>query len=571
MAWPYHVVDLTEDQKHSRRLLLDRSGVYAQLSAVVPILIYQLYRLAVWVSLVRNKSKYSALPSSPNRKNVRASTEGGLLSRWRSAKWWLGGEAADGWGLRGHWVAGGMWAAWLVLLCVKETGDDYLHITKRFGVVAASQLPLHYMLAMKSLYSPLAFLFRSSHEDLNAWHRLSGRIIYGLLLCHATWYINFFVLVGVLQKRLAAPVVMVGILGFAMLTILSSTSLEAVRRWSYRVFFICHLVIGVTLMPLLFFHAKSLRIYVIEALALFVFDIVCRKLDTSTGFAIITQVPNSNLVKVQVPVPPSKIHRFAAAPGQHVYLHIPAQSTPANSGCPSVHDLCYNPFTVAAVSETDVTLVLRTLRGPTTRAIDQLARRNRARPPLNIEGPLGSSRHFPNLARDYDRILLVAGGVGATFALPIYKAVQEQLVAGGRSTARAAFVWAMRSPAEALWAQDPDSAPLSADENLKIFRTGGGLADESRGDEEPPPADESVAMKPLREDGAAGAVEATGGSERPDLQQIVDALFRLGREERVAVLVCGPASMARELRAHVGRWVVGRGRHVWFHDERFGW
>jgi len=91
---------------------------------------------------------------------------------------------------------------------------DYLHITKRFGVIAASQFPLHYMLSMKSLYSPLAFLFRSSHEQLNPWHRLSGRVIYFLLICHATWYMNFFVQAGVLTKRLRAPVVIIGIVAF---------------------------------------------------------------------------------------------------------------------------------------------------------------------------------------------------------------------------------------------------------------------------------------------------------------------------------------------------------------------
>ena len=62
----------------------------------------------------------------------------------------------------------------------------------------------------------------------------------------------------------------------------------------------------------------------------------------------------------------------------------------------------------------------------------------------------------------------------------------------------------------------------------------------------------------------------SGGMERPDLGKIVDEVFRAGNEERVAVLVCGPARMARELRKHVGKW-VGRGREVWFHDESFGW
>lgn len=37
--------------------------------------------------------------------------------------WWLEGEVAPGWGLRGHWIAAGAWACWLLFLCVHQTGD----------------------------------------------------------------------------------------------------------------------------------------------------------------------------------------------------------------------------------------------------------------------------------------------------------------------------------------------------------------------------------------------------------------------------------------------------------------
>lgn len=426
---------------------------------------------------------------------------------------------------------------------------------------------------MKSIYSPLALIFRASHEELNAWHRILGRIIYGLLFCHATWYFNFFIIAGLLQTRLKAPVVIIGLLGFTMLTMLSSTSLEAVRRWSYRVFFVAHLIIGVSLMPLLFFHANPLRIYVVEALALFIVDIVCRKLDTVTSFATITQVPKTKLIKMTIPVPPSKIGRFAAAPGQHVYLQIPPESTPPHTKSFSIHELCYNPFTVASVSPANstVTLVLRCLHGPTSTALSALTSLSKAKPPINIEGPLGSSRRFLNLARDFDRILLVAGGVGATFTLPVYTFVKEQLVAEGKSPDRVTFTWSLRSTHEATWARDLESSALD-DENLRIFLTSGHTAEGNRGDETLLPADGSVEMSDLHSGGGGeeGKVKLAG-RERPDLRMIVDGVFRLGREEKVAVLVCGPASMVRELRTHVGRWVVDKGRDVWWHDESFGW
>jgi NAD(P)H-flavin reductase len=424
------------------------------------------------------------------------------------------------------------------------------------------------MLSMKSQYSPLAFVFRSSHERLNPWHRLSGRIIHFLLLCHATWYINYFVQADVVKKRLSDPVVIIGIIALLLLDIIATTALERVRRWSYRVFFVLHLMIGLWILPLLFFHAKPLRIYVIEALFLFFFDITCRNLDTITGFATITVVPHTKLIKLKIPIPASKIRRFQAKPGQHVYLSIPPASRPLLSSSPWIHDFLFNPFTIAEVSATDVTLVLRALHGPTTKALNTLAHLSKAKPPIKIEGPLGCSQRFSNLAADYDRVLLVAGGVGSTFILPIYLHARDQLATEGKTSDRVKFTWSMRSAAEAIWAVNSEKENvIEEDKNVKIFLTRSQSSDHQHADE-PTPVDGSVELDELQR--TEEPVKATGGRERPDLKKIVDETFRHGNEERVAVLVCGPKQMARELRDHVGRWVE-KGRDVYFHDESFGW
>jgi hypothetical protein len=125
MAWPYHLLDLTDEQKHERRLLLDQYGVYAQLSAFIPILAYQLYRLAIWVSSERQRSKvnYSAIPSSPTLKRSRASTAGSFARSWRTTIWWLGGEFTQGWPSRGQSIAAGAWTSWLLFLCIHKTGE----------------------------------------------------------------------------------------------------------------------------------------------------------------------------------------------------------------------------------------------------------------------------------------------------------------------------------------------------------------------------------------------------------------------------------------------------------------
>lgn len=379
---------------------------------------------------------------------------------------------------------------------------------------------------------------------------------------------NYFVQAGVVTKRLTDPVVIIGILAFLLLNIIVFSSLERVRRWSYRVFFVLHLAVGLWILPLLFFHASPLRLYLIEALVLFLFDLACRNLDTVTGFATITPVPHTKLIKLKIPIPTSKIRRFQAAQGQHVYLSIPPASRPQLSSSPWIHDFLYNPFTVAEVSATDITLVLRSLHGPTTQALSKLANLSKARPPIKIEGPLGSSQRFPNLAADFDRILLVAGGVGSTFILPIYLHTRDQLKADAKSSDRVTLIWSMRSAAEAIWAVSEEKGnSIEGDENVKIFLTRSNTDDQQHTDE-PIPVDGSVELDELqwREE----PVKATGGREKPDLRKIVDETFRYGNEERVAVLVCGPAQMARELRSHVGRWVEN-GRDVFFHDESFGW
>lgn len=164
----------------------------------------------------------------------------------------------------------------------------------------------------------------------------------------------------------------------------------------------------------------------------------------------------------------------------------------------------------------------------------------------------------------------MAGGVGATFILPIYRDLRDQMDAEAKSLDRLAFVWSMRSGAEASWATELETSEVDSlenDENVKIYITGNSLRDRTFA-----PEDGSVELEELQELQRQGdePIKASGGMQRPDLGRIVDEVFRMGSGERIAVLVCGPEGMARELRRCVGKW-VGKGREVWFHNESFGW
>ncbi|KAL1875948.1 hypothetical protein VTK73DRAFT_9659 [Phialemonium thermophilum] len=624
MGWPYHFLDLDRAEKHARRLLIDRYARYAQLSALLPVAVFLLYRVIVWaVSSVRSHRgpSYDAIPNSPSLKVQRRSSWTVWAVRLRQLRWRLGDDVyilGYPFGQLDQWLIGGLWTLWLLVLCVLETGQDYLHLTKRFGAIAVSQLPVLYLMALKSL-NPFVYVFRSSHEQVNRVHRVFGRVIYTLLCLHVAFYLNYFVGVGILGRRLFAPVVFAGVLAFVCMNLLSVTALRTIRQLSYRLFFITHLFSAFAIPALLLYHAHPARLFVVEAVLVFLADLVSRKLDTTVSEAILESIPGTNLVKITAPVPATKANRFNSHPGSHVYLSIPAKTLLLwNSHLASIvlFQFLFNPFTVAAVDEEsgNLTLVARCMKGPLTTGLAGLASRSKEedsgregihlapslgdKMPLSIEGPYGAVRYFPNLAGgEFSRVLLVAGGIGATFIVPLYRAITQE-----NPNAKVKMVWAVRGAGDATWAvtesaTEPTAKSILDDVNVQIFITEDILND----------ADDASSLSvskeirdPLAGNGrssgrgqgstvsasanAGGDVElstiAPGGRrsnryaaqhnrKRPDLKQIVDSSFKHGADERIAIVVCGPAEMARELRAHVRPWVM-KGRYVWWHNEGFG-
>jgi hypothetical protein len=134
MRWPYEFVDLTDAQKHDRRVLLDAYGLVAQASAGVVLILIQLYFLAQWVRQQRTSSDGVDVPSSPSLKN---SQKGRRLNTrvvaqwWRRLTWWTGDSVkllGVDLGTNGQITAAVTWTVWLLYLCFAETGNG-----KSFG------------------------------------------------------------------------------------------------------------------------------------------------------------------------------------------------------------------------------------------------------------------------------------------------------------------------------------------------------------------------------------------------------------------------------------------------------
>lgn len=226
---------------------------------------------------------------------------------------------------------------------------------------------------------------------------------------------------------------------------------------------------------------------------------------------------------------------------------------------------------MAAVNEktNTVTLVARARSGPMTARLSSLASGTSSsssssdpvpQVSLNIDGPYGATGKTAQdlLSAKVDRVLLFAGGVGATFALPIYQALLNDSNSSAVSP-KVKFIWAVRSASDATWASSLGAKSIIDDDNVELFLTGDmGVG---HGSSE-------------REGGQSGGLELNDlrrqSKKRPDVKKIVDDAFRRNNQGSVAVMVCGPAEMAKGVRDAVRPWVM-LGRRVHWHNEAFGW
>ena len=576
MGFPYHFVTLNDEQNLRRRQLLDGYGQFAQLSILLLPLMYQLclgLRLLIsriWPSKSPQPAKEHQSPVVSSFKQPARGYSRNFIAQTR---WFLDGEVLTGWGTRQEWLIASLWTMWLLVLVFKDTGDDYLHLTRRFGIVAASQLPLHYLLAAKS-WSPIQYITRMSHEELNPYHRFLGRILIALFSVHAAMYLNFYIQSNLLLKRIQDRDVILGLMAITSFALIGTTALAKIRNWNYRLFFYLHVILSISVLPILFFHVSHLRLYIIESAAIYILVIMQRNVSQTTAEATMELLPSTNLLVITISLTKS-LSSKTYVQGQHIYLGF--ESLPQK--------LRINPFSIANKNPHDdkkIELVARTLSGTTAMLADYAAKQKTTS--LTLEGPYGAAKYFPDLAT-YDRVLFVAGGVGATFTLPLYLDLLHR-DARGVQMPSTKFVWSVRRGADARWgikqlleacgtlpesfsAYTTQSDVDGVDSESSARRTQSKAEAEASDSIELQERDRLLNDASTPDDAASRNAKAMQNG-RPDFRAIVDEVFSHDGRERVAVLVCGPNGLGASVRREVGRW-VWRGRDVFWHGEEFGW
>ncbi|KAI0365850.1 iron reductase [Pilatotrama ljubarskyi] len=437
-----------EDPKWQRKFsIIWAAGVGITVLAAVPSIVGALRRgrlLRGWLSGVsedpkgRNYSPAVGADVVPPKSTRRVN---GLVDTvWSTTLWSLPGVELD---LGQMMVV----AAYLVLTIMCITMQvPLMDNPNRAGFIALAQFPVVFLFGTKN--SILSLLLGPGHgyEKLNYIHRWAGRGIFIGSAVHGAIWINNHLVFGLpilgQQKETS------GVAAFGVLCGLVLTSFRPIRRFFYQSFFIIHVLGYVAFFITICYHTTYAVPWIFPPLAFYGFDMLLRLLRYRIKDATLVPVDN-NMTLIHVH---DCDNGWVA--GQHVRLRIffsgrffeshplTILNAPASSSC-----IPGNTLTLAA-----------RVRGDWTRAINEYARVEQERivtekdeqpgAPVQvmIDGPYGGSSIDLG---DYESVLLVAGGAGATFTLGLLDDIVARCVKHGRrngeQTRRIEFAWCIRS------------------------------------------------------------------------------------------------------------------------------
>lgn len=274
--------------------------------------------------------------------------------------------------------------------------------------------------------TPLQFLAATSYSRLNTFHRLAGYTVVFMVLLHAIFYASYF---GGKHEwaTLIEPGNWEGLLaGVAMLVML----LGIARNRNYEAFYVSHLLGFATVVIVTALHrpdwAKKVPIAMIFIACLWALDRIKR-----LGRLLYNYVNNEAILQ---PLPAGgtrmtlKKPLYGAVPGTHCFVWIPR-----------IRFWQTHPFTIVSNSSSGLELVMKSHSGFTKHAFDLASIGTSKAVSVSIDGPYGS---IPDL-REHDKLILIAGGSGATFTFGLATSFLMQRKAD--STQSMDFIWAVKS------------------------------------------------------------------------------------------------------------------------------
>ncbi|GKT90532.1 ferric reductase like transmembrane component [Colletotrichum tofieldiae] len=319
----------------------------------------------------------------------------------------------------------------LTLTYIDTSVLPYLTVVgARAGWLSIVNIAFVVFLALKN--TPLGYLTAWSYERLNILHQIAGYVTMALIIVHGATYSSYFIQQGNLA-RLRIHEEMYGIVsGFTFLVVVLAGAI--VRLWYYELSYILHVSGFAISMVLVGLHQPELskKIVIITAVGagIWLFDRGVRLVRvvaySFNNTATVHPLPNGG-TRITLKKPP-----YGASSGEHCFLWIP-----------KIRALEMHPFTIAAMDPLE--FVINSYDGFTRDLHEYAVRHPGATLKASVEGSYGT---FPNPA-EYDKVILIAGGSGASFTVGTALNLLKQLTRNsGQSVV---FVWMVKEHTRLEW------------------------------------------------------------------------------------------------------------------------
>ncbi|KAF4174578.1 hypothetical protein CNMCM8060_008473 [Aspergillus lentulus] len=439
------------------------------------------------------------------------------------------------------------WSINLILTLTNVDLHKLSYVAKRLGWISVANFILLVFLALRN--TPLAPLSGRSYDKLRPLHKTAGYTCITTSILHGIVYLKAFAQASELRQMCEIPNLAGGIAGLAMVFIGLSTIGWFARRY-YEVFYIIHLVMFMLILILVGMHrprfAESTVVIVIVTACLWGSDRLLRFVKFCWNFfgnhATLTPMENG-AVRV-------KLHRsLRCTPGSHAFLWMP-----------SIRFLESHPFTL--VSNDPVEFLIRKYDGYTSDLFELAQQQPGKRVRCSVDGGYGRIPDFTI----FDRVILVAGGSGASFTFALALGILKQ-GAAGNATKTIDFIWTVKHSESLNWFEkELQQLQESPCVNLFIHVSRDVTSEHCS----------SLDLALVAGDVEKGNEEANGRpipisdrrKGRPDTANLLaSCISQCSLESRIGVGVCGPIQMIETTRAAIYQCTYDNGPSITLHAE----
>lgn len=329
-------------------------------------------------------------------------------------------------------VVGAEFALVMILCFYKLHPNDqweWEDLGYRTGPIALAQLPLIFILSGKK--NVIGYLVGSSYERLSWLHRWTARSLFLTATIHMSYWFRSWARYDYIKYKIETDhITQRGLAAWCVLLWIVLSSFAPIRRWNYELFVLQHIITVAGFAAAVYVHIpEDFRVWVWVSVGFAIADRVGRFLRVVyINLSMFHRKNNhshfwacqatfepigSDMTRITIRDPP-----LGWSPGQHVML-----------SCHSVAPLQSHPFTIASIPQDGrMEFLVQSKSGGTKRFFNHAEKycrlplvkddRNQThKAAVAIEGPYGYLRPL----RQFDSVVLIAGGCGSTFTVPLLK------------------------------------------------------------------------------------------------------------------------------------------------------